>query len=73
MWPGFTLRWRIGTTVYDITVTNPEHRCRGVRSATIDGATVSADAIPIQDDGRTHAISIEIGASVASVGVSAVG
>ena len=73
MWPGFTLRWRIGTTVYDIAVTNPEHRGRGVRSATLDGAKVSADAIPILDDGRTHAIAIELGTVVTSAGVSTAG
>ena len=73
MWPGFTLRWRIGMTIYDIAVTNPEHRGRGVRSAMLDGAKVPAHAIPILDDGRTHAIAIELGTAMASAGVSTAG
>jgi cyclic beta-1,2-glucan synthetase len=61
MWPGFALTWRVGDTVYEISVTNPEHRCRGVRSARLDGAVVQADAIPVLHDGRTHKVAIELG------------
>ena len=40
MWPGYAIDWRFGRTLYRIDVTNPEHRCRGVRSAMLDGIAV---------------------------------
>ncbi len=61
MWPGYTVDWRIGQTLYRITVTNPEHRCRGVQSAELDGVPIDASAIPLRDDGRTHQISVVLG------------
>ena len=33
MWPGYSIEWKVGGALYRITVQNPEHRCRGVRSA----------------------------------------
>ena len=44
-----------------ITVTNPEHRSRGIRSATFDGVPIDAQAIPLVDDGRTHDVVIVLG------------
>jgi cyclic beta-1,2-glucan synthetase len=65
MWPGYTMDWRIGRTRYHILVANPEHRCRGVRWAMLDGKTVDAQAIPLVDDGDTHEVTIELGKPVA--------
>jgi cyclic beta-1,2-glucan synthetase len=62
MWPGYTIEWRTGRALYHITVTNPEHRCRGVRSATLDGAPVDPGAIPCPDDGLTHEVAVVLGA-----------
>ena len=71
MWESYTVTWRSGRTVYRIAVANPEHRCRGVSSATLDGAPVSATAIPVHDDGTTHEIAIVLGRSeAAGVGVA---
>ena len=61
MWPGFSLEWRFGDTLYRIRVSNPEHRCRGVRSATLDGAAVDPLAIPLVDDRRTHDVEVVLG------------
>ena len=61
MWPGYTLDRRIGATLYRIVVSNPEHRCRGVRSAEIDGVSVDPLAIPLRDDGNTHDIAVVLG------------
>jgi cyclic beta-1,2-glucan synthetase len=62
MWPGYTIEWRTGRALYHITVTNPEHRCRGVRSATLDGAPVDPGASPCPDDGLTHEVAVVLGA-----------
>jgi cyclic beta-1,2-glucan synthetase len=61
MWPGYTIDWRAGRTTYRITVTNPEHRCRGVQSAELDGESVDPRAIPISDDGESHQVNIVLG------------
>jgi hypothetical protein len=61
-WPEYTIAWRFGRTRYEITVTNPEHRCRGVAEAELDGAPVESAAIPLVDDGATHVVRIVLGA-----------
>jgi cyclic beta-1,2-glucan synthetase len=64
MWPAFSISWTIDGTTYDIAVHNPDHRCRGVRRATLDGSVVDAGAIPIFSDGRTHTVVVELGGAV---------
>ena len=64
-WPEYRISWRFGTSRYDITVTNPLRRCRGVATATLDGAPVDFRAIPLRDDGAAHDVRIVLGASTA--------
>ncbi len=61
MWPSFSLDWTIGTTRYHIEIANPEHRCAGVGSATLDGTGVDPQAIPIVEDGQPHYVEIVLG------------
>jgi cyclic beta-1,2-glucan synthetase len=61
MWETYAMEWMVGSARYRISVTNPEHRCRGVVTATLDGVPVDARAIPVADDGRTHDIAIVLG------------
>jgi cyclic beta-1,2-glucan synthetase len=61
MWPKFSVRWQAGSASYDILVVNPDHRCRGVRSAQLDGVAVDSGVIPIADDGETHTLVVELG------------
>jgi cyclic beta-1,2-glucan synthetase len=72
MWTGYTIDWRVGRTLYRMKVTNPEHRCRGVQSAEIDGVSVDPLAIPLHDDGRTHDVAVVLGKR-GPVGVGAQG
>jgi cyclic beta-1,2-glucan synthetase len=60
-WTGYEITWRLHKTRYDISVSNPERRCRGVASAELDGAPVSAAAIPLVDDGAVHVVRIVLG------------
>lgn len=46
---------------YEIVVSNPRRRCRGVATAVLDGAPVNAAAIPLINDGRTHEVLIALG------------
>jgi cellobiose phosphorylase len=70
MWPSYAVDWRFGRTLYHIVVTNPEHRCRGVQSAELDGAPIDPSAIPLRDDGATHDVAVVLG-KPGAVGVSA--
>ena len=60
-WPEYAITWRFLDSRYEITVTNPSRRCKGVASATLDGARVDARAIPLVNDGGTHSVQIVIG------------
>jgi cyclic beta-1,2-glucan synthetase len=61
VWTDYALEWRVGRTRYRFTVTNPEHRCHGVGSATLDGVSVDPGAIPLEDDGAAHEVTIVLG------------
>jgi len=65
-WGGFSVVLRFGGSRYEIAVENPEHRCRGVALAELDGVGVDPGAIPLRDDGRTHRVRAVIGEQVAA-------
>ena len=73
MWPEFAIAWTVGRTRYEIAVANPDHRCRGVRSAELDGSPVDPLAIPLIDDGRTHVVMVKMGDATAQAVPSIVG
>jgi len=60
-WPRYTIAWRFGRSRYEIEVENPEHRCRGIRQAWLDGVAVDSGAIALIDDGGVHRIRAVIG------------
>ncbi len=62
VWPEFVVTWVIRGTTYRFVVVNPEHRSRGVASATLDGEPVDARSIPIVEDGGTHEVVVVVGA-----------
>jgi cyclic beta-1,2-glucan synthetase len=62
-WPEYHIAWRFLDTRYNIAVSNPERRCRGVLSATLDGAAVDYLAIPLINDGRVHDVRVVLGAA----------
>ena len=63
-WPHYSLDWRVGRTRYCFTVSNPEHRCHGIASAEIDGVAIDPYAIPLEDDGEVHKVTIVLGAGL---------
>ena len=60
-WPAYEISWRFRSARYDITVSNPSGRCRGVASAQLDGLAVDASAIPLVDDARVHEVHLILG------------
>jgi cyclic beta-1,2-glucan synthetase len=65
-WPGFSMRYRHGTTVYTIEVSNPERVCRGVKSVELDGERLGEATLPLVDDGREHRVRVVLGSSSAT-------
>ena len=61
LWPGYEITWRVHTTRYEISVSNPERRCRGVARAELDGGVVNAAAIPFIEDGGLHQVRVVLG------------
>ena len=63
-WPGYSIAWRFGETLYAIDVANPERRSRGVAEAVLDGTSVDPSAIPLSDDGGRHELKVVLGERV---------
>jgi len=60
-WTEYRISWRFGRSRYEIAVTNPGRRCRGIADAELDGAPVDPHAIPLVDDGATHLVRVVLG------------
>jgi cyclic beta-1,2-glucan synthetase len=60
-WHEYQIVWRYLDTRYEIHVSNPSRRCRGVGEVTLDGISVEAAAIPLANDGRTHKVHLLLG------------
>ena len=62
-WPGFDIRFRYGSSSYDIAVENPSRVNRGVAVAELDGRALELKAlrIPLTDDGKDHAVRVVLG------------
>ncbi|HUQ19536.1 MAG TPA: glucoamylase family protein [Gemmatimonadaceae bacterium] len=58
-WPEFTLKYRCGSSSYDVTVKNPHGAQRGVESTTLDGVKVD-NSVPLKDDGQRHEIIVTL-------------
>ncbi|MDP1697541.1 MAG: glucoamylase family protein [Xanthomonadaceae bacterium] len=60
-WPGFSLAYRFGETVYRIEVTQLAASDAGVHSRTsLDGVDVGDQGITLSDDGQAHAVAVAI-------------
>jgi cyclic beta-1,2-glucan synthetase len=77
IWPQYSMEWTFGRTRYRFTVSNPDHGSERIKSAELDGVAVDPRAIPLEDDGGEHDVTIVLDAaqgadlSVAAAGVAA--
>ena len=51
-WDGMKATRQFRGATYDITVKNPNHVCKGVKSMTVDGKAVDGNVIPVMDGGK---------------------
>ena len=60
-WDGFTAVRQFRGDTYEITISNPDHVCKGVKSLTVDGKAVDGNVIPVIGDGATHKVEVVLG------------
>ena len=51
---------RQGAT-YNITVKNPDHVCKGIKSVTVDGKAVEGNVLPVAENGATVNVEVVMG------------
>jgi cellobiose phosphorylase len=59
-WDGFTASRQYRGATYDITVSNPDHVCKGIKSVTVDGKAIDGNVLPTFADG-THKVEVVMG------------
>jgi cyclic beta-1,2-glucan synthetase len=67
VWPQYSLDVMMGRTRYRFTVLNPDHWCQGIASAELDGSEIDAHAIPLDDDGGIHEVTITLGSAAVAL------
>jgi cellobiose phosphorylase len=46
---------------FEISITNPNHVCKGVKKLVLDGKEIAGNIIPVLDDGKVHNIEVVMG------------
>ncbi|MDO5560682.1 MAG: glycosyl transferase [Oscillospiraceae bacterium] len=59
-WDGFTATRKYRGAEFEITVKNPEHICKGVKSVTVDGKAIEGNVLPAFTEG-THKVEVVMG------------
>jgi len=60
-WREYTMKYKFRDTVYDIKVENPQGRCKGVESITLDGEVSAGNRIQLVNDGKCHEVLVSMG------------
>lgn len=60
-WDGFSITRVFRGDTFVITVKNPSHVSKGVKSVTLDGKALEGNVIPAVQDGGTHEVVVELG------------
>ncbi|MGN0595237.1 MAG: GH36-type glycosyl hydrolase domain-containing protein [Hominimerdicola sp.] len=60
-WDGYTLTRKYRGNTYNITVKNPDHVSKGIKSVICDGVKLSGNVLPVFENGTTHEIEVVMG------------
>jgi cellobiose phosphorylase len=60
-WDGFTATRQFRGDTYEITIKNPDHVNKGVKSLTVDGVAVDGCIVPVAGDGKSHKVEVVLG------------
>lgn len=61
-WSSFKVRRDFRGARYEIDVRNPEHVSHGIQEIVVDGEPLQGNVLPIFGDGKTHSVSVLMGA-----------
>ena len=60
-WEGFSVQRKFRNADYHITVTNPEHVQRGIKTVTVDGNPITGHILPFFSDAAIHHVLVVMG------------
>lgn len=60
-WDGLKATRQYRNATYQITVTNPDHINKGIKSVTVDGKTIDSNILPVFEDGKVHTVEVVMG------------
>ena len=60
-WDGFTITRKFRGNTYNITVKNPDHVCKGIKSVTVDGTKINGIVMPVFEAGSVHEVEVVMG------------
>ena len=60
-WDGLKATRQFRNATYNITVTNPDHVCKGIKSVTVDGNAIEGNLLPAFADGKAHDVQVVMG------------
>lgn len=60
-WDGFKATRQFRNATYQITVSNPSHVSKGVKSVTVDGNAIEGNVLPVFADGKEHIVEVVLG------------
>jgi cellobiose phosphorylase len=59
-WKEVNVTRRFRNATYAIRVLNPDGKCRGVKSMTLDGETMQGNLLPVYSDNKTHHVQVTL-------------
>ena len=60
-WDGFKLKRLFRGNTYNITIKNPDHVSKGIKSVVCDGVKVNGNVLPVFDAGTEHTVEVVMG------------
>ncbi len=60
-WDGFKATRQFRNATYQISVSNPSHVSKGVKSVTVDGNAIEGNILPVFTDGKEHTVEVVLG------------
>ncbi len=60
-WDGFTASRKFRGCTYNISVSNPDHISKGIKSVVCDGVKVNGNILPVFAEGTTHEVEVVMG------------
>ncbi len=60
-WDGFKATRQFRNATYQISVSNPSHVSKGVKSVTVDGNVIEGNILPVFADGKEHTVEVVLG------------